>query len=125
MDTCAKFLDLTKHYNALASEAQCSGKGGPGHKSKAPSSLEQSISDATKKYCLFYHLWIPPLLFPVKAQPDIDPRGLSHWQSPKGQAVAEQAELCQMLSSELCKSLTTFPKFSRLVSNIHHLIQFL
>ena len=101
-----------KRYNALASEAQCSGKGSPGRKSKAPSSLEQSISDAMKKYCLFYHLWVLPLLFPVKAQPDIDPCGLSRWQSPKGQAVAEQAELCQILPSELRKSLTTFPKFS-------------
>ncbi|KAF8123036.1 hypothetical protein EV363DRAFT_1455964 [Boletus edulis] len=113
-DTRAKLLDLMKRYNALASEAQRSRKGGPGHKSKAPSTLEQSISDATKKYCLFYHLWVPPLLFPVKAQPDIDPCDLSHWQSSEGQIIAEQVELYQMLPSELHKSLTTFPDSRRL-----------
>ena len=76
-DTRAKLLDLTKHYNALASEVQRSRKGG--RKSKTLSSLEQSVSDAAKKYCLFYHLWVPPLLFPVKVQPGIDPCDLSRW----------------------------------------------
>ncbi|KAI9572237.1 hypothetical protein HD554DRAFT_2168471 [Boletus coccyginus] len=113
-DTRTKLLDLMKRYNALASEAQRSRKGG--HKSKAPSSLEQSISDAAKKYCLFYHLWVPPLLFPVKARPDIDPRDLSRWQSSEGQIIAEQAELYQMLPSELHKLLMTFPEFSRVFS---------
>ncbi|KAI9574139.1 hypothetical protein HD554DRAFT_2165641 [Boletus coccyginus] len=113
-DTHTKLLDLTKRYNALASEAQRSRKGG--RKSKAPSSLEQSISDAAKKCCLFYHLWVPPLLFPVKAWPDIDPRDLSRWQSSEGQIIAKQAELYQMLPSELHKSLMTFPEFSRVFS---------
>ena len=121
-DTCAKLLDLMKRYNMLASEAQCLRKGGC--KSKAPSSLEKSISDAAKKYCLFYHLWIPPLLFPIKAQPDIDPRDLSRWQTPEGQVIAEQVELYQMLPSELHKSLKSFPKFSRVVSNIYCLVKF-
>ena len=124
-DTRAKLLDLTKRYNALASEVQYSRKGG--RKSKALSSLEQSISDATKKYCLFYHLWVLPLLFPVKVQPGIDPCDLSCWQTPEGQVIAEQAELYQMLPSKLHKSLGTFPEFSRIVSNIHldSLVKFL
>lgn len=124
-DTRAKFLDLTKRYNALASEmkAQRSRKGG--RKSNGPTSLEQSIVDAAKKYCLLYHLWIPTLLFPVKSQPgpDVDPCGPSRWQTPEGRAIAEQAELYQMLPSELHKSLRTFPEFSRIVS-IHCLVTF-
>ncbi|KAG6370446.1 hypothetical protein JVT61DRAFT_12065 [Boletus reticuloceps] len=109
---------MTKRYNALAShgEAQRSKKGGPGRKSKAPTTLEQGISDAAKKYCLFHHLWVLPLLFPIKARPDVDPRDLSRWQSSEGQTIAEQAELYQMLPSELHKSLTTFPEFSRIFS---------
>ena len=117
-----KLFDLTKRYNALASEmeAQRSRKGG--RKSKAPSSLEQGICDTAKKYCLLYHLWVPQSLFPIKSQPDIDPRNPSRWQTPEGQTIAEQAELFQMLPSELHKSLKTFPEFFRVVSNTRCLI---
>lgn len=102
-------------------EAQRSEKKG-GCKTKAPSSLEQSIADVAKKYCLFYHLWVPASLFPVKAKPNVDPCDASRWQTPEGQATAEQAKLYHMLPSKLHKSLKTFPEFSKIVSNLHYLI---
>ncbi|KAG9309308.1 hypothetical protein JVU11DRAFT_10796 [Chiua virens] len=119
-DLHAKFNDLTKRYNMLSREmeTQRSKKGSRG-KSHAPTSLEQSIVDAGRKYCLLYHLWVPAQLFPVNAQPNVNPHHTSRWQTPGGQIAAEQAELYDMLPEMLHKLVRTFPEFQKIVSPVH------
>ncbi|KAF8836627.1 hypothetical protein BDN67DRAFT_1014536 [Paxillus ammoniavirescens] len=66
----AELNELRKQYNALTAKLPARTRTCALKASSSP--LNNNITQVVKKYCVFYHLWVPENLFPVDPQTNVD-----------------------------------------------------
>ncbi|KAI6012865.1 hypothetical protein BKA83DRAFT_13923 [Pisolithus microcarpus] len=80
--------------------------------------LDNNIVIQAKKYCFFYHFWIPKDLFPLTTLPpgyDLDDP--ARWSMSESKLVGFKAELYLMLPNDLKVHATTYSNFGHVFSN--------
>ncbi|KIN95001.1 hypothetical protein M404DRAFT_34567 [Pisolithus tinctorius Marx 270] len=80
--------------------------------------LDNNIIAQAKKYCFFYHFWVPKDVFPLVTPPPgynlTDP---ARWSTPESKITGFKAELYLMLPSNLEVRVTMYGNFGRVFSN--------
>ncbi|KIO06647.1 hypothetical protein M404DRAFT_24360 [Pisolithus tinctorius Marx 270] len=80
--------------------------------------LDNNIIAQAKKYCFFYHFWLPKDVFPlVTLLPGYDLTDPACWSMPESKITGFKAELYFMLPSNLKVHVTTYSNFGCVFSN--------
>ncbi|KAI6142194.1 hypothetical protein BKA82DRAFT_34564 [Pisolithus tinctorius] len=80
--------------------------------------LDNNITAQAKKYCFFYHFWVPKDVFPLMIPPPgYDLNDPARWSTPESRIIGLKVELYSMLPSDLKARATTYSNFGRVFSN--------
>ncbi|KAI5999856.1 hypothetical protein F5J12DRAFT_895098 [Pisolithus orientalis] len=80
--------------------------------------LDNNIVAQAKKYCFFYHFWVPEDVFQlITPPPGYDLTDPAHWSMPESKIVGFKVELYFMLPSDLKVHVTTYGNFGHVFSN--------
>ncbi|KAI6138247.1 hypothetical protein BKA82DRAFT_28232 [Pisolithus tinctorius] len=80
--------------------------------------LDNNIIAQAKKYCFFYHFWVPKDVFPlITLPPGYDLTDPAHWSMPESKIAGFKAEPYFMLPSNLKVHATTYSNFGCVFSN--------
>ncbi|KAI6145807.1 hypothetical protein BKA82DRAFT_26916 [Pisolithus tinctorius] len=80
--------------------------------------LDNNIITQAKKYCFFYHFWVPKYVFPlITPLPGYDLTDPACWSTPESKITGFKAELYFMLPSNLKVHVTTYGNFGHVFSN--------
>ncbi|KAI5988874.1 hypothetical protein F5J12DRAFT_898070 [Pisolithus orientalis] len=81
--------------------------------------LDNNIAAQAKKYCFFYHFWVPKDVFPLMIPPPgYDLNDPARWSTPESRIIGLKVELYSMLPSDLKARATTYSNFGRVFSNV-------
>ncbi|KAI6146829.1 hypothetical protein BKA82DRAFT_32105 [Pisolithus tinctorius] len=80
--------------------------------------LDNNITAQAKKYCFFYHFWVPKDVFLLMIPPPgYDLNDPAHWSTPESRIISLKVELYSMLPSDLKAHATTYSNFGCVFSN--------
>ncbi|KAI6000176.1 hypothetical protein F5J12DRAFT_894930 [Pisolithus orientalis] len=80
--------------------------------------LDNNIVTKAKKYCFFYHFWVPKDVFPlITLPPGYNLTDPAHWSMPESKIAGFKVELYFMLPSDLKVCATTYGNSGHVFSN--------
>ncbi|KAI5987145.1 hypothetical protein F5J12DRAFT_898621 [Pisolithus orientalis] len=81
--------------------------------------LDNNITAQAKKYCFFYHFWVPKDVFLLMIPlPGYDLNDPARWSMPESRIIGLKVELYSMLPSDLKAHATTYSNFGHVFSNV-------
>ncbi|KAI6154902.1 hypothetical protein BKA82DRAFT_4010622 [Pisolithus tinctorius] len=81
--------------------------------------LDNNIAAQAKKYCFFYHFWVPKDVFLLMIPPPgYNLNNPARWSMPESKIIGLKVELDSMLPSDLKACTTTYSNFGHVFSNV-------